>query len=232
MIKLFYIISVGFIFVGCNTHNQTIDIKEKPRLQIPKKTATIIRKKGSLYTRRGPSLFSDKKDLQIGDIIQIIVDEGLSNSSKDTIDSSKTSTTGIDGGLISTPHSGPRVTKITNRLNSLTSIGFSANTNNSFKGDVSATADETFTTTISAVITQTYQNGNYFIEGSKQMLINGQKQLIQISGLIRPYDISPDNTINSSQLANLKILYNKAGYQQDSLDKPWGSEIIENLSPF
>ena len=67
---------------------------------------------------------------------------------------------------------------------------------------------------------------------SKEMLINGQKQNIKISGVIRPYDISPDNTVNSNQLANLKILYIKDGEENDALEKPWGTKIIESIWPF
>ena len=55
---------------------------------------------------------------------------------------------------------------------------------------------------------------------------------MKISGIIRPYDITPDNSINSSQIANLKILYNKAGEEMESIQKPWGSKILESISPF
>jgi flagellar L-ring protein precursor FlgH len=221
------IISI-LLFVGCSSKDPKIDIKEKPKLQVPKVSTPIKKKKGSLYTRRGPSLFSDKKDLQIGDIIQVVIDESLTNTSKNTLDSSKTSSTGINGGIVTAPDSG----NLANRVNQFTNIGLKAGSSSSFKGAVSAKADEQFTTTISAVIVQTYQNGNYFIEGSKEMLINGQKQVIKISGLIRPYDITPENSIYSSQLANLKVLYDKKGEEMDTIKKPWGSRAIESIWPF
>ena len=64
------------------------------------------------------------------------------------------------------------------------------------------------------------------------MLINGEKQTIKISGVIRPYDISPENTVYSYQLANLKILYDKDGEDVNSLKKGWGTILIESISPF
>lgn len=233
MIKSLYLLPLGFLFIGCSTYNQTIDIKEKPILQVPKKPDPIVRKKGSLYTRKGPSLFSDKKDLQVGDIIKVFIFEKLDNTSIDTMESSKASSTGIGGGLVTNRSPGnTAIDNLTKKTNHLLGLGFNANSSNSLSGSVEAKSNEEFATEISAVITQTYQNGNYFIEGSKQMLINGQKQIIKISGLIRPYDITPENTINSSQLANLKILYNKAGKEMQSVDKPWGSDLIENVAPF
>ena len=59
-----------------------------------------------------------------------------------------------------------------------------------------------------------------------------QKQKIAISGIIRPYDISPTNTVLSSQIANLKILYKKDGDDSNSLEKSWGTKFIEAIWPF
>ena len=92
--------------------------------------------------------------------------------------------------------------------------------------------DETFETTISAIIEETYQNGNYYIKGKKEMLIEGQKQNIIISGVIRPYDITSDNSINSSQIANLKLLYEKDGVESEILETPWGLRFMRAIWPF
>jgi len=64
------------------------------------------------------------------------------------------------------------------------------------------------------------------------MLIDGQKQEIMISGVIRPYDISPDNSILSSQIANLKVLYKKEGEDANNLKKAWGTKLLETIWPF
>jgi len=64
------------------------------------------------------------------------------------------------------------------------------------------------------------------------MLIEGQKQEIVISGVIRPYDITSDNSINSSQIANLKLMYNKDGVESDILDTPWGLKFVRAIWPF
>ena len=92
--------------------------------------------------------------------------------------------------------------------------------------------DETFATTISAIIEETYQNGNYYIKGRKEMLIEGQRQEIIVSGVIRPYDITSDNSINSSQIADLKLLYDKDGTESDILETPWGLKLIRSIWPF
>ena len=64
------------------------------------------------------------------------------------------------------------------------------------------------------------------------MLIDEQKQEIIIAGVIRPYDISPENSILSSQIANLKVLYKKDGEEQDVMHEKWGSKLLKMLWPF
>ena len=220
------------IFTGCATKAK-IDVDTTPTMQIPKKVAPAVKKKGALYSRKGASLFADKKDLQMGDIIQILIEETLTNDSSDSREIKKDNSSGLGLGNFTAPttgSSGPA--NIAKKLNNTFGVGFSSTSTNAFKGSAKSSADEEFTTSISAIIEQTYQNGNYFIKGSKEMLINGQKQDIRISGVIRPYDISPENTVYSYQLANLKILYEKDGEEIDALKKGWGTKLLDSIWPF
>ena len=75
-------------------------------------------------------------------------------------------------------------------------------------------------------------NGNYFIEGSKEILLNNEKQIMQISGVIRPYDISQNNEIESRYISDAKILYRTEGDLQRAMDKPWGTRVLETIWPF
>jgi len=221
------------LLTGCSVKPQ-IDIDTRPKMQQQKIVAPAVKRKGALYSRKGASLFADKKDLQIGDIIQVLIDETLTNDSTDSREIKKDNTTSIGGGVFAAPantlSTGPQ--RLVKKLNNAFGMGFDSTSNSDFKGEATSKADEAFTTTISAIIEQTYQNGNYFIKGSKEMLINGQKQDIRISGVIRPYDISPENTVYSYQLANLKILYAKDGEEIEAIKKNWGTRLIETISPF
>ena len=233
---LFFLSLVFLFFVGCSA-KQTIDLDSKPENQFP-----IVNSKheepnfkGSLYSQAGSSLFADKKDLQIGDILQVNISETLTKNSKSTKDLTKDTTSSLGGGVFAGSTgvtNTPGTTAKINRLNNALGVGFNSTSANSFSGSSTAKDNEAFTTVVSVVITNIYQNGNYFIKGTKELLINNEKQQISISGIIRPYDISPDNTVLSSQVANLKILYDKAGDGSDTLEKPWGTRFIEKIWPF
>jgi len=232
------LVGIAFLllFAGCANKQDKIkelNIDSTPKMQTPKVVEPVKKRKGTLYSRRGASLFADKKDLQVGDIVQIEISESLQNTSKDERKTDKTNSTSLAGGLITpTVDTSTLVGQATKEANGFLGIGVKGGSTNAFSGKSSSVNDEEFITKISAIIEQTYQNGNYFIKGSKEMLINGQKQTIKVSGVIRPYDITPENSVNSSQMANLKILYDKKGSEIDGTEKPWGSEMIEKISPF
>ena len=232
------IIAGGFtlILAGCSFTDPEIKF-DKPKEQIPKKEEPIIKKnKGSLYTKRGTSLFADKKDLQVGDIIQVVISEALTKDTNNKRELSNARTNSLGGGLVTPMDSSvgqdSRLKTITNKINSVGNVSFGTTSSEDFAGEVKTAVDESFETTVSVIIEETYQNGNYFIKGVKELLIDNQKQDIVISGVIRPYDITPENTITSSQIANLKIMYKKDGEEQDVMHVPWGYKILRLFWPF
>ena len=230
----FIIILILAVFSGCSASKEELAF-EKPEIQIPKKSPEPLKNKGSLYSVQGTSLFADKKDLQVGDIIQIVISEDLTSKSNNKRELTSTRDNSLGGGLLAatgTNTLGGTVGSAANKFNSNLGVNFETNSSASDKGKVKTELDETFATTISAIIEETYQNGNYYIKGKKEMLIEGQRQEIIVSGVIRPYDITSDNSINSSQIADLKLLYDKDGTESDILETPWGLKFMRAIWPF
>jgi flagellar L-ring protein precursor FlgH len=228
------LILITILFSACIKSEQELAF-EKPEIQIPKKNPEPRKNKGSLYSVQGTSLFADKKDLQVGDIIQIVIDEDTSSKSNNKRELSSNRDNSLGGGIFAatgTNTLGGTVGGVTDKLNSNLGVDFGTKSSSSDKGSVKTQLDETFSTTVSAIIEETYQNGNYYIKGKKEMLIEGQKQEVIISGVIRPYDITSDNSINSSQIANLKLLYDKEGVEADALETPWGLKLMRKIWPF
>jgi flagellar L-ring protein FlgH len=225
---------ISLFLVGCTSSKQELEF-EKPTVQIPKKLPEARKNKGSLYSMQGTSLFADKKDLQVGDIIQIVINEDLASKSNNKRELSSTRDNSLGGGVFAatgTNTLGATTAGLADKFNRNLGVNFGTNSSSSDKGSVKTQLDETFETTISAIIEETYQNGNYYIKGKKEMLIEGQKQEIIVSGVIRPYDITSDNSINSSQIANLKLLYDKDGVESEILETPWGLKLIRSIWPF
>lgn len=186
---------------------------------------------GSIFGQGENPLFSDHKAMHKHDIVTVIISETAQSSSTAAKALTKDDTMALGGGIFTSAGNGA-VNSTVNKINGLSNVGFSSTSGSAFSGSGSATKDASFTTTISARIVKVLSNGNYFISGSREILIDKQKQIIQISGVIRPYDIDQDNNINSAQMSEAKILYKTQGDIDRATEQGWGTKIIQAVWPF
>ena len=143
------------------------------------------------------SLFSDPKASRKGDAITIlIVEETSADIGARTSSTSNTDLSiGVGGSVNST------------RANANATIG----TGNSFSGRGETSRNESVRAKLTARITEAENLNSMKIEGKRTVTINGETQVITISGIIRYIDILPDNTIYSFSIADLTLSYNGDG---------------------
>jgi len=235
MFKLLVVLFSIFFFIGC-AEKQTLDMEAKPKYQVQKKVTPPVSNKGSLFTRKSSSIFADKRELQIGDIVKVEIT--IEDTIKSGVTAGSSSKSSVDKGIGN--FSGD--SSAAKKLNSAIGIGFNLDSSSSSNaGANSETSDEITDSFISAIVKEVYQNGNYFIQGSRETLILGQKLTVKISGVISPQDLGEtdggkdgfiDNGVNSRDIANLKILYEKDGEEVDITKKKWGTRLIDAIWPF
>jgi flagellar L-ring protein precursor FlgH len=170
--------------------------------------------------------------MHVNDIVTVEISEEAAASSSGSKDLSKTDDTSLGGGVFANNGTSGKVGKYVGKLNNLANVGFTSNTENSFQGSGSASKDASFNTTISARIVKVMKNGNYFISGKREILVDDQRQIIQISGVIRPYDIDQYNKISSSQISDAKILYKTQGDIDRATEQGWGTQALQAIWPF
>ena len=146
---------ISFVFIGCSaTSNPELEF-DKPEVQIPKKLPEAKKNKGSLYSMQGTSLFADKKDLQVGDIIQIVINEDLSSKSNNKRELSSKRDNNLGGGIFAATGTNALsggIGSAADKLNSSLGVNFGTNSSSSDKGSVKTQLDETFETIVSAII--------------------------------------------------------------------------------
>lgn len=100
------------------------------------------------------------------------------------------------------------------------------------KGKGTIKRKEQIVTQVAASIIQILPNGNFVISGKQEMNINNEMRELGIKGVIRPQDISSDNTVDSTQIAEARITYGGRGQLMDVQQARWGGQIIDAVSPF
>lgn len=87
-------------------------------------------------------------------------------------------------------------------------------------------------TEIPAVITQVLPNGNFVIAGSQEIRVSQEIRELGVSGIVRPEDIDSTNTVDSTQVAEARIVYGGRGQLNEAHQPRWGSQALEILAPF
>jgi len=223
---------------GCTANLTDPEIEFSPPKYVEQMPAREDQKdfvsSGSIFGQGDNPLFSDRKAMHVNDIVTVVISEAAKSSNVGSKALTETDASALGGGLFSSTGAGTNKStqnQIDN-LNAFSNIGFNANSTSNYSGSGSATKNASFTTTISARIVKVLKNGNYFISGKREILIDDQKQIVQLSGVIRPYDIDQFNNINSSSISDAKILYKTEGDMDRATKQGWGTKIVQAVWPF
>ncbi len=85
---------------------------------------------------------------------------------------------------------------------------------------------------VSVTVVEVLSNGNLMVRGEKQLALTEGAEIIQVSGIIRPEDISPNNTVQSRRLANAQIAYRGTGDMANATKAGWGTSALMKFWPF
>lgn len=188
-------------------------------------TERLASQPGSLWTPT--SLFSDlTSDLRarrVGDIVTILVQEKASAISSGTVKTQRNSS--LQAGI--TAAGG--ITRATGPFANLAKT----NTTSALDGQGATTRDTTLTATISAVVTQVLPNGGLVIQGTKNVKINSENQVLGLRGIVRPVDLDTTNTVSSDRVAQMDLQVNGKGVVADSVRRPFILyRLIMGILPF
>ncbi|MEO0828918.1 MAG: flagellar basal body L-ring protein FlgH, partial [Pseudomonadota bacterium] len=140
------------------------------------------------------NLVSDHKATDLGDIVTVVIFETASATNRVGTRSGKN--TSLDGDL-----SAGGIDE---------TISF--NLGGAYRGMGETERSDRFAASMAAQIKEILPNGDFIIVGTQNLLINGEERDIEVRGQIRSVDISANNTIASSRLANAMINYDGEGF--------------------
>lgn len=180
---------------------------------------------GSVWTPTAlfSDLSSDLRARRVGDIVTIMVQEKASAVSSGTVKTQRNS------NLKSSIAAAGGITRAAGPLASLASVG----TTSALDGQGATTRDTTLNATISAVVTQVLANGNLVIQGTKNVKINSENQVLSLRGIVRAVDLTAANAVSSDRVAQMDLQVNGKGVVADSVRRPFILyRLIMGILPF
>jgi flagellar L-ring protein precursor FlgH len=226
--RLTTLILATLLLAGCSTHRPQMPDTRLPSDSAPPIAVETPQAPGSLWTETRGSLFGDIKARQVGDILTVAIFEQATASREATTSTGRSSTNnagitnffGLEADLANW-HRALDPTKLIN-----------TSYENDFKGTGSTSRKEDLVATLTTRVVEVYPNGNLRIEGGKTVTVNNEDQIIVLTGIVRPSDISPQNIVSSKFVLDAKIAYTGKGVISDKQKPGWMVRILDNIWPF
>lgn len=237
IIRISALLLSGVALSACSAVDRIRNIGEAPKLdqvgnpsgnkivsEIPK-PQPIMHLDNSLWQPGAQSFFHDPRAMHVGDVITVNVtvadaaklDNTTSRSRTNSEDANMTNFFGIENMLPSTMDPA-----------SLVKMG----SDNSNVGAGSIQRDETINMTLAALVAQVLPNGNLVIDGHQQVRVNSELRDMRLSGIVRREDITQNNTVNLSQIAEARVVYGGQGTMSDVQTPRYGSQLFDILMPW
>ncbi len=185
----------------------------------------------SLWRSGARGFFRDQRARRVGDILTIEVT--IADKAKLKNETVRTRTNQDDMGLTDLLGFENKLVKL---LPSSTTIDpaslVKASSGLTHKGTGDIDREEKVELKIAAVVVQELPNGNLVVEGRQEVRVNYEVREIVIAGIVRPEDISPDNTVTHDKIAELRVGYGGRGQLTDVQQPRWGAQILDILLPY
>lgn len=239
------LVFVSFLISGCNMLNRLAHVGEEPpmtQIQNPVQAphyqpvslpmpmeAKRTRAPNSLWRHGARAFFKDQRAMRVGDLVTVLIsikdeatlDNKTTHNRTNTTDSSVSSFLGYETSL-------SRVLPETVNPGSLIDIdSATANT-----GTGSIARKEAIDLKVAAVITQKLPNGNLVVLGRQEVRVNFEVRQLQIAGILRPEDITAENTVSSEKIAEARISYGGKGHISDLQQPRYGQQVYDIIWPF
>ena len=195
----------------------------------PIETVYAPRSANSLWATGSKSFFKDQRAARVGDILTVLIDiddeAELENTTEQTRGTQETLAApqflGLEEKLLKVLPGDPQLSDFLN-----------INGSNNHTGEGTIEREEEIRLRLAATVTQVLPNGNLVIYGTQEVRVNYELRQVSIDGVIRPEDISSDNTIGSDQIAEARVSYGGRGTISNVQQPRVGTQVLDVISPF
>ncbi len=181
---------------------------------------------GSIWARRDTNMktvYADDVARNIGDVLTIVIveDSKVDNKAKRDLQKETERSSAFNGDL-----------NIDHVLPSIPGFTMNAESANEMKSKADFKDERSFEDRVSVVVVDILPNGNLVVIGTRDRNIAGDTQTIEVSGIVRPSDITFTNTVRSEQVANFRIISQNGGISAPYTRTGWLGRVFDVLWPW
>jgi len=220
------ILPAVFLFTSCASNLNSIELEEPKPVVRPEPDPAP----GAIWAGENTNnmLFADKKARYINDIITVIIQESSTGVNKASTDTSRDSSTSV--GVEALLGLEQKILEQNTRMGSSISLG--GKSASALKGEGDTSRENKLTSTLTARVIDVLNNGHLVIQGKRQVTINAEEQFIVLTGIVRPEDVTYDNTVSSKYIADARIMYTGKGVVNDKMRPGWLTRAADWVWPF
>lgn len=202
---------------GCTAMSRPRAMPDDPAYSPVRAEAMMQRdpESGAIYqSSRNYSLYGDTIALNVGDILTVTLEEATSASKNAESSINKDNEISILD---------PRILGREN-----IDLGTNVDLERDFQGAAEADQSNSLAGNITVTVTEVLPNGVLHIRGEKWLSLTNGDEYIRLTGLVRPQDISPDNTVASNRIADARIAYGGTGDFDQANQMGWLSRFFNS----
>jgi len=237
-LKVSAALMMGASLSACSAIDRIENIGEAPKLAavgnpagqqivaaIPR-PVPISHDNNSLWQPGAQSFFHDPRAMHIGDVITVNVSVADTAKMQNTTSRSRTNSENASmDNLLGLEKVLPSIGM---DPSSLVKMG----SDNSNVGAGSIQRAESISMTLAALVAQVLPNGNLVIDGHQQVRVNNELRDMRLSGIVRREDITQNNTVDLSQIAEARVIYGGVGTMSDVQQPRYGSQLLDIILPW
>lgn len=237
--------TLAVLAAGCSTARRISEIGQPPGMTPTEDPTQLVGRQplsmpmptiddapgqaGSLWRPGARSFFKDQRARRVGDILTVMIDISDRAQIDNTTQRTRSNKEGAElPAFLGLESKLGKVLPQAVDPGNLTDLG----SDSSSKGAGSVNRQERVLLTVAAVVTQVLPNGNLVIAGRQEVRVNYEVRELTVTGVVRPEDISAQNQIRHSQIAEARISYGGHGQISDVQQPRYGQQLYDILFPF
>jgi flagellar L-ring protein precursor FlgH len=183
---------------------------------------------GSIYSEAQSGFLEDTRALRVGDLVMVKINEHADAQGNATTDLKKDTSreAGIDAMLALMP----KLQRENPNLDPAKLLSMASKSD--FAGQGNTARSGSLQGSIGVHVQRELPNGDLYIEGTKVVMINHEEYHLYISGVLRPADIQPDNSVDSALIADARVEFTGRGDINDQVERGWLTKVLDTVNPF